>query len=306
MAEWPELEPELRARLALDPDGFEAMIDAFLDTVPSLPADAEWVDRALGYPWERPDGSYVLDADRVVPLGEAAQPGRSAVGEVASRAHELADGPAEVVGALRMAPRQPLLAVGSNGAPSTLVRKFAGLTGNDARILVETGWVADLDIGAVASPTVYGSFPATPIESPGTRVRAALLWPTPAQLAALTWSELSYWVGRLDGHPFTPGDGTPPVGVYLIYVNRWGALRLGDERLALAAFEARARSARPVTQRELLDETAPLWLGTGATGDDLLARLATDHATTRRALAPLLRPLAEPFSPPGWTPLPAR
>lgn len=288
MANWPELEPELIERLALAPEAFDAVVDAFIETVPSQPADAAFFERALGYPWERPDGSYVLDGDRVTVAAEL---------DEATRA------------AFRGGGRVPLLAIGSNGAPSALIRKFGHLAaGDDQRILVETGEVEHLDIGAVATPTWYGAYAATPIESPGTHVRASLLWTTPAQLTALTWSELLYWVGRLDGHPFTPDDGDEPVDGYLLYASRWGALRLGGERLALAAVGARDRSARAVTQRELLDETARLWpeLGPGATGDDLIHRLATDHAATRRALAPLLRPLAEPFSPPGWTAFPAR
>lgn len=279
MWELPELDPSLRERLALSPDAFDALVDAFIETVPSRPADADFLDRAFGYPWSRPDGSYVLDGEAVVAAGELPHDERAE---------------------LRARPRVPLLAIGSNGAPSALIRKFAHLPDGEQRILVETGAVANLDIGAVASPTIYGSFPATPIESPGTRVRAALVWASPLQLEALTWSELSYWVGRLDGHPFVPDDGEPAVHGYLLYVARWGALRLGGERLALAAIPAQGRSARAVTQADMLGEVARLWLGADAGEHDLLHALATDHAATRRALGPLLRPLAESFAPPGW------
>ncbi len=285
MWELPELDPALVERLLLDDDAFDAMVDAFTATVPARAADERFRERALGYPWTRPDGSYLLDGDGVT--------------EAPALSHAARD-------AYRRAPRVPLLAIGSNGAPSALIRKFSGLAGEDARILVETGWVQGIDIGAVPVPTIYGSFAATPIQSPKTHVRASMLWATPAQLEVLTWSEISYWLGRLDGHPFVPDDGEATVDRYLLFAARWGALRLDDERIALAAIPARERTARAATQLELLDRTGQLWLGPDAGAADLLQRLATDLAPTRRALLPLLRPLAEPFAPAGWQPLPAR
>lgn len=283
MWELPELDPALVERLSLAADDFDAMVDAFTATVPARAADDAFRERALTYPWSRPDGTYLLDGTTVVAAAALDRTARAS---------------------LRGAPRVPVLAIGSNGAPSALIRKFSGLAGEDARILVETGEVVDLDIGAVAVPTLYGSFPATPIQSPGTHVRASLLWATRAQLEVLTWSEISYWLGRLTGHPFVPDDGERPVEGYFVYVARWGALRLDEERLALAAIGARHRTARAVSQVELLSATARLWLGEPAGATDLLHHLATDVATTRRALLPLLRPLAEPFDPPGWQPLP--
>lgn len=283
MRELPELDPALLERLALAPDAFEAVANAFIESVPSRPADEAFLERALGYPWARPDGSYLLDGDVVTPASELSPDARAT----------LRDG------------RVPLLAIGSNGSPSALIRKFAHLPADERRILVETGTVAGLDIGAVASPTVYGSFPATPIESPGTQVSAALLRPSPVQLEALTWSELNYWVGWLQGHPFTPDDGDARCDGYLLYVARWGALTLGGQTVALAAVPARDRTARPLTQQQMLDATAQLWRGPGATAHELLHALATDHAATRHELTPLLRPHAQPFAPPGWTRLPA-
>lgn len=282
----PPLDPALERRLLLDAAAFEAMADRFVAQLPPAEPGEAFRSRALRYPWSRPHGAFVLHG------GEAQELPAGASSE--ERGRWRADG------------RLPLVAIGSNGAPRTLAGKLGALRGCDARVLVEAGELDGLDIAPTAAPTVYGAFPSTPIVSPGTAVRASLLWVTPAQLEALTWSEVSYWIGALRGHPFHPLGGGAPVEEYLLYAARWGALADDGEPLALAALPARGRRARPVTQEDVLASVARRWRGPDTSADDLLDALATDLAATRRALIPLLRPLARPFAPPGWRALPDR
>src|SRR6185312_14624235 len=88
--------------------------------------------------------------------------------------------------------RYPLLGFGSNGSPETLMLKFAHLSEQDRHVLVVAGDLYDFDVGAAAAVTFYGSLPGTIFASPGTAVRASVLWVTAAQLVALTWTEITY------------------------------------------------------------------------------------------------------------------
>ena len=151
---------------------------------PCRPAEyeAEALARALAYPWDRPDGSYRQAGGGVEPLERMAAAERdAAIAEYASDEGRL-----------------PLLAIGSNGSPGVLERKFAHFpAAADRAVLVLTGRLHDFDVGFAAQPALYGSMPATIFPSPGTEVRAAVLWVTAAQFTQLAWSELSYRLGRL-------------------------------------------------------------------------------------------------------------
>src|SRR3954464_3022877 len=111
MPGWPPIEePELLARLALDDAEFRPLGGEIARAVPPREFEAAALTHAVGYPWERPPGSY-----------------------------ELRDGEARLLTSLREAEREalidryqaptagrvPLLAIGSNAAPQVLERKFA-------------------------------------------------------------------------------------------------------------------------------------------------------------------------------------
>ena len=48
-----------------------------------------------------------------------------------------------------------------------------------------TGWLEDFDVGPAASLAPTGYMPATLFASPGTRVRAGIVWATAAQVTQL-------------------------------------------------------------------------------------------------------------------------
>ncbi len=231
---------------------------------------------ALGYPWPRPPSSFQLDGEDVRQL--------DAWDDVST------DG------------RWPLLAFGSNGSPETLIRKFAHLPQEQRSLPVLAGDLHDFDVGAAGHPTAYGSFPATLFVSPGTALRAAVLWVTPEQLTALTWTEVSYRLGRLDGVRFEADvAGAPDLGDVLAYASRWGLLEIDGACAALAALPARERTAQAFTQEDLLGRLAGAALGPGATARDLVAAVYGDFGTAAERLAPVLQANVTAFDPECWS-----
>lgn len=277
-ADWPRIEePELLRRLGMDDDAFLAFVLEAIGSVGPREFGDDAFTLALGYPWPRPPSSYWLDGADVQPL--------TAVPDLAGR--------------------HPLLAFGSNGAPDALVRKFAHLPPAERRLPVLAGDLHGFDVVAAAHPTAYGSFPATLHPSPGTVLRAALLWVTPVQLTALAWTEVSYLLGRLSGVTFEPDlPAAAPVDELLAFVSRWGAHGLDGDAAALAALPARGRSAPAYSQEELLDRLAADAIGGTATARDLVAWIYADFAAAAAAIRPVVQPAARPFASPRWTRMP--
>src|SRR4051812_26319286 len=130
--EWPAItEPELLARLGLTDDEFRTTIAAAIRQMPAREPDAAIMERAKGYPWWRPEHSYVLTDGAVQPLEGATPEERAPV-----LRRFLADhGPQS---------RVRVLAIGSNAAPETLTLKFAHFPDEDDRtVLVIAGRLQD-------------------------------------------------------------------------------------------------------------------------------------------------------------------
>jgi len=281
MRDWPPIEdPELRRRLAAADDEFLALMRGFVGSVgPREFGDVEY-ERALGYPWPRPPSSFVLDGAEVEHV--------DAWGEISTEG------------------RWPLLSFGSNGAPETLTRKFAHLPPEERRIPVLAGDLHDFDVGAAGNPAAYGAFPATLFVSPGTALRASVLFVTAVQLTALTWTEVSYRLGRLDGVRFEPdAAGSPDVDHVLAYASRWGSHCVDGNVAALAALPARDRTVPEFTQEQLLDLAAAQAIGARAGARDLVAWIFADFAAAAETIWPLIQPESRPFTSERWTPYPA-
>lgn len=288
---WPPpiAEQELIARLTLDEAGFRDYILRFIGQVPRRALDATAYAWACSYPWARPAGSYALADGQVELLSELEEPARE-------RAIERFSAP--------VAGRVPLLAIGSNASPETLQRKFAHFADvADRTALVVTGRLHDFDVGFAAQPALYGALPATIFPSPGTAVATALLWLTPTQFTQLTWSELSYQLGRLRTR-FTVDDADERFDEVLAFVSRWGALCLDGAPPALAAVAAEGRSALALTQEQALDRVAALVLGDGANAEALVRAVFEDFAGLTARAAPALHRAALPFASERWTPFP--
>lgn len=285
---WPQItEPDLLERLGLDERGFDEYLRALAAALPPRAYDAAVLSQAIGYPWVRPAGSYRLSGAGVEPLAELSAAEReAAIAELGSEDGE----------------RLPVLAIGSNGAPEALERKFAHFTQeSDRTVLALTGRLHDFDVGAAAQPTIYGSMPATPFPSRGTVVRATVLWVTKAQFTQLTWSELHYRLGRLRTR-FEADDGLASFDEVLAFVSRFGAFCVDGRPVALAAVEASGRSAEALTQEQLLDHAAALALGPGAQAEDLVRAIFEDLAGTNEKIAATVRKASLPFDSELWTP----
>lgn len=266
------------------------MVAELAGSLPPRVFEPAMVERALGYPWLRPAGSYEWRDGEVRPLAALTE---------AQRERLIAGYSAGVV------PRLPLLAIGSNAAPEVLARKFAHFpAGEERAVLALAGHLHEFDIGAAAQPTIYGSMPATPFESPGTAVAATVLWVTPDQFTQLTWSEVTYRLGRLHTR-FEVADAGVGFDDVLVFASRFGTFQVEGAPAALAAVPARDRAAPAYSQRQLLDSAARLALGPEADAEQLLRAICEDlgallpkfEATVRRQGLPLRSQRWVPFVP---------
>ncbi len=287
MPGWPPItEPALLERLAMDDEQFIAFLREASHAVAPRPFDSSVSRWSLDYPWERPTHSYVL-RDRAVQLLDDLQQA-----ERASLVTELTDD------------RYPLLAIGGNGAPSWLKRKFAHLTEDAERdVLVLTGVLHDLDIGPAAAVSLNGYMAATIFASRGTSVRVSVIWVTPLQLTQLTWTEASYRLVRLDDARLLidePGIEAEPTYAYL---HRLGSFCIDGSPVALAALRAKNRTARALSQRELLDFAARMAIGPNAEAEDLVQAIYEDTASVIERLSETVS-IASRQLQASWTPFP--
>ncbi|MDO9356720.1 MAG: hypothetical protein Q7T55_23690 [Solirubrobacteraceae bacterium] len=291
---WPAFADDLLGRLALGAAELQASVMSLLEQWPTTEPDEAFVTRALTYPWARPAGSFVLeDRDRIGPVTPVHRE------ELAA----LAAGAEPAPGQPR---RYPLLAIGSNGAPDTLVRKFEYLPADGTRVFSIAGRLHDFDIGAVAGITPYGAFPATLVPSPGAIVECSLLWVTAPQLEALTWSELSYAIGRLSPIRFETPDHPEDnaIDAALVYIARWGFLTIDDQPVSLEAMPATNRTGAVWTQERLLEWAAGEVFGAGTGHRRLLESLAREPVPTITEINRRARATASPFTHDAWRVLP--
>ncbi len=292
---WPEFrEPELVQRLLLEP---AAIFDLWVGMAGNMPArefSEESFEIATGYPWPRPDGSFILSEGEGRLLADLGQSDRASLVE-------------EFTG--QGSGRTPMLAIGSNASPEGLWRKFAHFPEpEDRTLLAVTGNLHDFDVGASAELALYGALPATIFPSPGTRVRATAVWLTDTQLTQLAWAEIPYWIGRLEAR-FDPEPAVAELGFggferSLVFVNRFGSFAPAGEPLALAAIPAENRHSPARNQVELLEQLAAIVLGPGHSPRDLV-RLAHEHpGEIGPRAAEVMRSNSIPFESDRWTPFP--
>jgi hypothetical protein len=276
----------------MDDQQFEEFIRTLVARVPPRTYEAALLERAIGYPWTRPEGSYQLTSAGVELLGGMPTGQRKRVlTRFVSGGNE----------------RLPVLAFGSNAAPETLRQKFAHFPEEEDRaVLALTGRLHDFDVGAAAQPTMYGSMPATLFPSARTEVSATVLWVTPTQFTQLTWSELSYRLGKLRTR-FDVDELDASFDEVLVFVSRFGAFCLDERPVALAAIPASGRTAGALTQEQLLDAAAMLTIGPEANAEWLVRAIFEDMGAISQKIASTVGKASLPFSSERWTPFsPAR
>jgi hypothetical protein len=174
----------------------------------------------------------------------------------------------------------------------------------DREVLVLNGDLHDLDIGAIPSAPLLGYIPASLFASPGTAVRASVIWVTPAQVTQLAWTEASYRLGRLEQTRFEMDEDDIEIDAIFAFVARLGALCIDDAPVALAAIPAQGRTAVAMTQEELLDAVARLVLGPDARAEDLARASCEDMLGVIERAAETVWPLGRQLAS-RWTPYPA-
>ena len=287
MREWPPItEPELLERLALDDERFIALMRRYWDAAEPRELQEAAFQRALGYPWDRPAASYVLRGEDVELLSDLDGGERAAV-----------------LGGFTQ-DRHPMLSFGGNGAPSWLATKFAHFpTEADREVLVLTGELHDFDVGVAPTLSPIGYMPATLFASPGTAVRAAMVWATPTQATQLTWTEVPYRLGRLDDARFVIDEADVAVEELFAYVHRLGSFCVEGTPVALAAIPARNRTAKAMTQEQLLDLAAGLVIGPDAAAEDLVRALHADLPGVAAKVSEAIWPSSLQLQS-SWTPFP--
>ena len=265
MREFPPItEPELLERLAFDDEEFLAFIHNLAAAWGRREYRPELFERALAYPWARPGVSYLLHDSDFELLRDLDPAKRESIAKDFTQ------------------DRHPILSIGGNAAPEWLTTKFAHFPDQEDRsALVLTGDLHGLDIGPAAELTPLGYMPANLFASPGTAVRAAVIWATAPQVTQLTWSEVSCSLGRLDEARFVVDETDLQVDEVFAYINRFGTFCVDGAPVALAAIPATGRTAKALTQEELLDVVARLLIGADARAEDLVRAIFDDRADVK-------------------------
>ncbi len=231
---------------------------------------AEILNRALGYPYETPVGSYIFDPA----TGTARKWDHSAITHDAT----------------------PVLALGSNAAPAQLARKFAD---DIAPIPVAQAYLADFDIVYAAQLTTYGSIPATLAPMPGAVARLHVTYLTPAQLSIMHKTEAAgerYDYLALTGLKLKIADGVQ-INRAHCYVARAGAIHQNETLLGLADRKTTKSSARRLTQEDVQNHCRSLlgdMIGNEASLEEfILSNVANPNVRSRRTAA--LGPFATRF-----------
>ena len=288
MRDWPPItEPELLERLGMDDGAFLALMREVLSAMPARDFQRAIFERGLGYPFERPVGSFIWRDGDVELLDDVRPAERTRTVDAFTR------------------DRHPILSFGANASPTGLGVKFSHFPdARDREALVLTGYLHGVDVGAVASTGLIGYIPATLFASPGTAVRSAVVWATSTQVTQLAWSELTYRLGRLDDAIFEMDEADIRLDDIFAFVARLGALCIDGSPVALAAIPAKNRTAAPMTQEELLDTVARMVIGPGAGAEDLVRATFEDMPGIVDRASETVWPSSQQLQS-SWTPYPA-
>jgi len=187
------------------------------------------IKHAKAYPFDIPDGSFVLNKDGWSPLS---------VGE-----HQTEN-------------RHAVIASGSNASPEHLACKF-----KDHSDLLEDPLFAtratlrDFDAVYSAHISRYGSIPATLAHAPGTESDVFVTWLTNAQLNRMHETEavgINYDYARLDGIGLVLEDGSGYTHAHA-YISKRGCLNRGGKPIPLTALNSEGRMWKSMNQSEVLD-----------------------------------------------------
>lgn len=249
---------------------------------------ASAISRALGYPYDRPEGSFAFVAGEALPLGGGSPPEGALSQQVkdlrvekdgreGSLAAVLGGPAADGAEEMKVTELSPVLAIGSNGAPEQLRRKFSGIEG--AVIPALRCQVEGVDVAYAAGISNYGSVTATLVPSPGATLDSIVTMLSPTLLERMHQTEGAYHFYRLPLQTSLKLDGL------YCYVHQQGALAL-PQPIALREVEARGRALHSLNQREVQEHIMESF-GWGTDADDFVLSNVEDDSLRRSRVATL-------------------
>ena len=235
------------------------------------------IDRALGYPYGRPSGSYIFGQSGTVPLDTYLK-------EHGITLSELISG------------RTPVLAIGSNASTDQLKRKSEkyDLAGE---VPVVKAALRDFDVVYSAHIVSYGAVPATLRRSEGTAAEIFVTWLDPDQLRAMHRSEaegVNYDFIRLWDISVSPEAGGAIEEIYS-YHSKWGCLEAGGGCVSLAEVTAVGRKFAAMEQEEVQELVMELLGARGPVCDFIFENI--DDKNLRRERNERLKKFSTSF---GW------
>lgn len=287
----------------------------------STPAPAI-LARALGYPYARPDSSFIFHRGTAHTHDDGAWPAGGALKTsacVSALSLPCPAAAAATVAALE-AGLTPVLAIGSNAGPEQLARKYGGVEFQKTAIPATRALLSGFDVSFAPLISSYGSVTATLHPSPAT-VELYVTWLDGDALERMHETEAAYDLMelRLPEKTLALGtsaaafaSGTPPAAWHpagapvLCYVHRHGSLVLPEHGspVALAEIPALNRAFPALTQAEAQAAVARLVGGGGEEGAEtdafILENVLGEPGIRAGRVATLARH-AEPFTHPAAT-----
>ncbi|GIX16682.1 MAG: hypothetical protein KatS3mg119_0868 [Rhodothalassiaceae bacterium] len=261
------------------------------------------IERALAYPYDVPEDSYLFWRGRAFPIPDGETPealagaldALVAAGRLpAALARLLRDDAEEGIAGL--ARRHPVIACGSNRAPVRLQQKY-GPTIPDAVIPVTRLHLADVAVFYAATVTAYGAVPATAAPCPGARAELRITWLTERQLAVMNETEGLGVVYALEPLPVDSAGGRALLG----YRALKGLFAPAGRPAALAAIPQALPGGVPVRgEEEMLRALHARWSRTagresGAAFYPFIRRLVADEGLRQAAIAWMAEEAAVPW-----------
>lgn len=217
--------------------------------------DLKVIARAAAYPYRRERCSFLFANGRVVPMRDFDPvTGALTVMGAGPRHGESPQGAGVPISSgFSQEHRTGVLAIGANGSPQQLARKFAGFA-DDATFPVVQAVLYDFAVVYSAHFARYGAMPATLHPCPGARARVHVTWLNDAQLAHMHASEAlgeNYRFTELEGIRLVyPRGGTAAhMGAY---ISMKGSFCPAGRPIRLAAVPHASCPLNAMTQIEVL------------------------------------------------------
>jgi len=186
------------------------------------------IERALGYPYRRPEGSFTFYSDAPLEFGIPSQ----------------------------LEDRIPVLACGSNAAPDQLIRKFPKETGQT--VPVTSAKLQDFNCVYSAHIAGYGAIPATLFWQPGTETNCHITWLSENQLQRMHETEalgVNYRFSKL-ASIYMECEKMGPITDIYAYISNFGSLQMDGQPVPIKDLTHDTPFYQPMSQREIQEKVS--------------------------------------------------